>query len=85
MNKRVFIEAIGRNESEDKISHFYEDMGDYYLPMCRKGWNRSNGASFSIFRGHIGTKGTCKECLKNVQADWPAKEAIPGSHKTKYL
>lgn len=84
MKKRHFVEAIGRNPGEDLISHLYEDFGDYYLPMCRKGWNRSNGAGFSIFRGHSGLRGLCKDCEKNRRADWPAKEAIPGSHKTKY-
>lgn len=86
MSDRIFIEAIGRNPGEEKgRSHLYEDNGDYYEPMCRHGWNRSNGAAFSIFRGHSGGLGTCKVCQRRKDAGLPSVPAKPGSHKTKWL
>lgn len=82
----VYVEAIGRNEGEDLTSHLYIEIGsNNYLPMCRKGWNRSNGASFSILRGHKGKKGLCKTCEKNRDAGRSGVEAKPGSHKTRWL
>jgi len=81
-----YVEAIGRNEGEGKISHMYAryDNGDY-LPMCRKGWNRDDGGKFSILRGHHGTKGLCKTCKKCTDAKLEGVEAKEGSHKTKWL
>lgn len=47
-----YIEAIGRNPGEEKgHSHLYAILNGEYTPMCRYGWNRSNGAGFSILRG----------------------------------
>ncbi len=94
--KRIsYVEAIGRNPGEEnQHSHLYEitirigDDGkeyDHYLPMCRKGWNRSDGEAFSIFRGHSGKRGTCAVCQKRKDHGLPGVEAVPGSHKTKWL
>lgn len=82
----IYVEAIGRNEGEDRISHLYVEIGPQdYLPMCRNGWNRSDGEGFSIFRGHSGKRGLCKTCEKRRAAGLPGVEAKPGSHKTKWL
>lgn len=83
----VFVEAIGRNEGEDlQRSHLYREIGpNDYLPMCQYGWNRSDGASFSIFRGHSGRRGLCKICQRRRKLDLPGVEARPGSHRTKWL
>lgn len=78
---------MGRNEGEERqVSHMYAeyDNGDY-LPMCRKGWNRSDGESFSILRGHVGAKGICKTCQRNKDAGKPGVEPVSDSHKTKWL
>lgn len=82
-----YVEAIGRNEGEEKgHSHLYATEDDRnYLPMCRYGWNRSDGAAFSIFRGHVGARGACKICRKRADAGLHGVEAQPGSHKTKWL
>ena len=82
-----YVEAIGRNPGEElQHSHLYAVLpaGDY-MPMCRYGWNRFNGAALSIFRGHSGAKGLCKICQKRVDSNLPPIEAVHGSHKTKWL
>lgn len=87
-NKPVsYVPGIGRNEGEQyQCSHLYAVYSDgSMLPMCRKGWNRSNGEGFSIFRGHIGAKGICKVCQRNKDAGKPGVESKPDSHKTKWL
>lgn len=95
-----YVEAIGRNPGEEKgHSHLYrlvEAPSDVaalaglgartgYKPMCRHGWNRSDGEAFSIFRGHTGRRGLCKNCQRRAVAGLPPIEAKAGSHKTKYL
>lgn len=95
-----YVEGIGRNPGEEKQhSHLYVEVGEPtdvaaltglgartgYLPMCRHGWNRSNGAGFSIFRGHRGDRGLCKVCEKRRGAGLPGIEAKPDSHKTKWI
>ena len=82
-----YVQAIGRNPGEEKQhSHLYAEVapGDY-MPMCRYGWNRSNGAGFSIFRGWSGDRGLCAICRRRRDAGLPPVEAVPGSHKTKWL
>lgn len=82
-----YVEAIGRNPGEEKQhSHLYalDDRGDY-TPMCVYGWNRSDGERFSIFRGHSGSKGLCKTCLKRAQHNLHGVEAKENSHKTKWI
>lgn len=67
------------------MSHTYAMMSDGELwPMCRYGWNRSDGESFSIFRGSPGTQGACILCARNVAAKKPP--IYKGStHKTRWL
>lgn len=68
-----FVPGMGRNEGEEKqCSHLYAEYEDgSYLPMCRKGLNRSDGGDFSIFRGHVGAGGICKVCQRNKDAGKP--------------
>lgn len=95
-----YVEAIGRNPGEEnQHSHLYVKVSEPtdvaamtglgartgYLPMCRYGWNRSDGEGFSIFRGHRGGRGLCKICEKRKIAGLPGVEAVPGSHKTKWI
>lgn len=96
----TYVEAIGRNPGEElQHSHLYVEVKEPtdvaskagigartgYLPMCRYGWNRSNGEAFSIFRGHSGARGLCKVCKKRADAGLPGVPAKSGSHKTKWL
>ncbi len=89
-----YIEAIGRNPGEQYgKSHLYavtsspdsENQDLDYLPMCQYGWNRSDGESFSIFRGHRGSQGLCKICAKRAAEGLSGVEAKPGSHKTRWI
>ena len=54
-----YIVGLGRNPGEeDQVAHLYK--GDYngpMTPMCVRGWNRSDGARFSIYRGQTGNVG----------------------------
>jgi hypothetical protein len=82
-----YVEAIGRNDGEElNHSHLYaiDENGEYW-PMCIYGWNRSDGESFSILRGHIGARGTCKICLKRKAAGKEPIYNAVDSHKTKWL
>ena len=50
------------------VSHIYYGKNDKMFPekpMCKKGWNRDNGKSFSIWRNNLG-KNICKTCIKNT-------------------
>ena len=95
-----YVEAIGRNPGEElQHSHLYKKVSTPtdvaalsglgartgYLPMCRYGWNRSDGGGFSILRGHTGARGLCKICDKRSRANLPGIESRPGTHKTKWI
>jgi hypothetical protein len=87
MENREFIEGTCRNDQDKVRSHLYEVTYDpeYTLtPMCGYGWNRSDGHSFSIFRGHGSSRGTCKLCEANVAANKPSLKD-GWDHKTKWL
>lgn len=70
--------------TEKKVTHLYElgeNNMDFQNPMCRRGWNRDYGGSYSIFRGHISKAGLCKTCvrrasmgLRGVEPKKPATE-----------
>ena len=87
INSKEYVTGMGRNEGEDNlVTHLYE--GSYESPgspMCRFGWNRSNGAAYSIFRNNISNKGICKTCQKRAEKGLPSVPAVEGSHKTKWL
>lgn len=75
----------GQDRNSDKaLSHTYAETAEGLLPMCGYGWNRSNGASLSIFRGSPGTEGECKICRRRLAAGLPPL-AEPFPHKTKWV
>lgn len=58
-----------REPNTNRVSHLYqigENLMDFLNPMCRRGWNRDDGETYSIWRGHIGDKGICKTCAKRA-------------------
>lgn len=62
--------GLSRTIPESGISHLYEigdGCMDFLNPMCRYGWNRDNGSSYSIWRNIIGSQGICKICLKRAR------------------
>jgi len=74
-----------RND-EKALSHTYAQMTDGKLwPMCGYGWNRSNGTSFSIFRGAPDTEGDCLICRRRVAAQKPPLTDGGIRRKTRWL
>lgn len=56
---------------ERKVTHLYElgeNNMDFRNPMCRRGWNRDDGQSYSIWRGQISDRGLCKICVRRAAA-----------------
>lgn len=66
MSDWQYIEGMDRNDQDKVVSHIYAGkvQGEPDGPLCVRGWNRSDGAGFSIFRGHTSNAGTCKVCLR---------------------
>lgn len=63
-----FVIGLGRDYPYPKIAHLYKgDFASPGLPMCRYGWNRDNGQSYSIWRNNPGTADICKTCLKRAK------------------
>lgn len=72
-----------RNDS-NATEHTYAETDDGIFPMCRYGWNRSNGRAFSIFRGPPGSQGSCRLCAKRLNSGKPP--VVEGSnHRTRYI
>lgn len=63
-----YVSGLGRSVPHPKLAHLYEgpfdDPGD---PMCKRGWNRDEGASYSIWRNNVGDNGICKVCLRRAE------------------
>lgn len=78
-----YIVGQDRNDM-NVVSHLYR--GNYTnpgLPMCVRGWNRSGGKGYSIFRGVTGNVGICKICVRRALAD---KNGVPSrKRKTKWI
>ena len=76
--------VTGRDRAEDNaVAHLYQgtfsDPGD---PMCVRGWNRSGGMGYSIFRNLPGVA-ICKVCTRRAEEK---KTPIPSrNRKTKYI
>lgn len=85
MHESILDYRSGQDRNEPHaLSHTYADTKDGLFPMCGYGWNRSDGDSFSIFRGSPGTEGDCKLCRKNLRAGKPPKKD-GFAHETKWL
>ena len=49
------------------VAHLYRGTFDNPgAPMCKRGWNRDNGAAYSIWRNNVGIKGICKVCMRRA-------------------
>jgi len=85
VSKVTYYRSGQCRNSPNAMTHTYaETVAGNLWPMCDYGWNRSNGARLSIFRGSPGTEGDCKICKKNVaDGKRPVFNARP--HKTKWL
>lgn len=80
-----YIPGMGRNPGEEKlVTHLYKGhLGDPGLPMCVRGWNRSDGERYSIWRNNVSEAGLCKVCLRRAIA---GKGGVESRHrKTKWI
>ena len=82
INGKEFIVGQDRNEDE-AVAHLYDGtFTDPGNPMCVRGWNRSDGEGYSIFR-NSGYKRICKVCLRRAAE---GKASVPSrKRKTKWL
>ena len=74
----------GRDRNEDNaVAHLYKGtMVNPGNPMCLRGWNRSDGKGYSIFRNLPGIA-ICKVCLRRAEQ---RKDSVPSrSRKTKWI
>lgn len=80
-----YITGMGRNPGEENLAtHLYEGtFNNPGLPMCKWGWNRSDGKRYSIFRNNVGNIGICKICLRRALAGKRGVESA--NHKTRWL
>lgn len=74
-----YILGLGREYPHPKLAHLYKgDFSEPGLPMCRRGWNRDDGESYSIWRGNMGEDGICKVCLRRARAGKDGVRAVNG-------
>lgn len=73
-----------RNDAKARAHLYAETAAGHLWPMCDYGWNRSNGARFSIFRGPLGSISECAICeRRRAKGLRPIIHARP--HKTRWL
>lgn len=71
-----YIAGLGRDIPYPRLAHLYKGtFADPGLPMCRRGWNRDGGESYSIWRGNLGDGGICRICLRRAKAGLDGVEA----------
>lgn len=75
----------GQDRNDDSlVAHLYTGAFDNPgLPMCVRGWNRSDGQGYSIFRNIVGDAGICKVCIRRAMKGLPAVESRP--RKTRWI
>lgn len=78
-----YILGQDRNDM-NLVTHIYKgDFSDPGNPMCVRGWNRSGGERYSIFRGNVGDIGICRVCKRRM---FQGKDGVPSRpRKTKWL
>jgi hypothetical protein len=85
MNRAYEITWGQDRNDENAVAHAYVGPGkmDPRAPLCARGWNRSNGFGFSIFRNVV-HGGYCAVCERRVRmGDWHPVAAR--RRKTKWL
>lgn len=78
---REYITGLDRND-QHLVAHLYcgefNEPGD---PMCARGWNRSDGEGYSIFR-NCGDR-ICKVCLRRAEENRTPVASV--KRKTRWL
>jgi hypothetical protein len=78
-----YVIGLDRND-EHLVAHLYDgDLSDPGQPMCARGWNRSNGFGYSIFRNNVGDAGICSICMRRALAGLPS--VPPRERKTRWI
>jgi hypothetical protein len=82
----AYIPGLDRNDQR-LVAHLYAcppaRPHDPFAPMCARGWNRSDGKGFSIFRGNIGDAGVCRVCRRRADAGLPPVRIA--NRKTRWI
>lgn len=76
--------VVGQDRNEPKaVAHLYDGtFGDPGQPMCVRGWNRSGGEGYSIFRNNW-TGSLCRTCLR--RAEQGKSSVASRERKTKWI
>jgi len=64
------IMGVGRSpeEMENRVTHLYAGtFSEPGWPMCRRGWNRDRGTSYSIWRENVSEMGICQICERRAR------------------
>lgn len=82
-DRKKYIPGLGRSVPHPKLAHLYEGpFQDPGWPLCRYGWNRDGGTSYSIWRNNVGDAGICRICLRRAAA---GKAGVPPRAYAAYL
>lgn len=66
---RKYVTGLDRND-QHLVAHLYKGTFDNVgRPMCVRGWNRSDGQGYSIFR-NCGNR-ICKVCMRRAREKKP--------------
>ena len=83
MTPEGYISGLDRND-QHLVSHLYKGtFSEPDLPMCVRGWNRSDGDGYSIFRNNVGDAGICKICMRRALANKKGVESR--KRRTRWL
>lgn len=79
---KEYVVGLDRND-QHLVAHLYRGTFGYPgRPMCVRGWNRSDGCSYSIFRNQYGP-GICKICMRRAEK---GLEPVESRHrKTRWI
>jgi hypothetical protein len=67
-----YVTGLVRDYPYARVAHLYKGThSEPGWPMCKKGWNRDEGASYSIWRGNEGTRGVCAVCIRRATKNLP--------------
>lgn len=81
----LYTTGVDRNDPGNRKIHLYRgSFRDPGWPMCRHGWNRSNGEAYSILRNVLtGSRGMCETCWKRAMEG--LEPVPPTPHPTKWI
>jgi len=77
-----YIVGLDRND-QHLVAHLYKGtFSEPGLPMCLRGWNRSDGVGYSIFRNQPCVR-ICKICRRRAAE---GKDGVPSrKRKTRWI